>query len=380
MQANHPEPASPPLTMTDHSYCLDDYDYGLPADRIAQFPTPQRDQSRLLVLAGESAPPVHRKFTDLIDYLHAGDLLVLNTTRVFPARLVGSKQTGGKVELFLLAFPRPSRANGADPSWREAAATALVKSSKRPKTGSLLHFGPRFRARIDGIRADGTAEVTLQYRPEPGQTLEQVLDGHGQMPLPPYISRPGGSLDEDRHRYQTRYARQTGSVAAPTAGLHFSDELLAAIRAKGVATAAIVLHVGYGTFAPVRSEDIRHHVIHREYVEIPAETAEAVRQARQEGGRIWAVGTTTVRTLEFAADGHGHVQAGSGECDLFIYPGYRFKVVDNMITNFHLPRSSLLFLVAALAGRERILAAYREAVTAGYRFFSYGDAMTIITR
>ena len=366
--------------MTDHSYCLDDYDYDLPADRIAQFPAPQRDQSRLLVLAGQAAPLGHRKFTDLIDYLHAGDLLVINTTRVFPARLLGSKETGGKVELFLLAFPRPSVANSPDPSWREATATALIKSSKRPKAGSLLQFGPRLQARIDRILEDGKAEVTLRYQPEQGQALEQVLEEYGQMPLPPYISRPGGSLGEDRHRYQTRYARQTGSVAAPTAGLHFSDELMATIRRKGVAIAAIVLHVGYGTFAPVRSEDIRNHAIHREYVEIPEETAEAVRQVRLRGGRIWAVGTTTVRTLEFAADGQGHVRAGSGECDLFIYPGYRFRVVDNLITNFHLPRSSLLFLVSALAGRERMLAAYREAVAAGYRFFSYGDAMAIITR
>ena len=366
--------------MTDHSHRLDAYDYDLPADRIAQFPAAQRDQSRLLVLAGASGPPDHRRFTDLIDYLRAGDLLVLNTTRVFPARLLGSKQTGGRVELFLLAFPRRSASDGTAPPWRQATATALVKSSKRPKIGSLLHFGPRLQARIDGLHPDGKAEVTLHYQPEPGQSLEQILETHGQMPLPPYISRPDGNLGEDRDRYQTRYARQTGSVAAPTAGLHFSDQALAAIRAKGVTIAAIVLHVGYGTFAPVRSEDIRDHAIHKEYVEIPTETAEAIRQAKQGGGRIWAVGTTTVRTLEFAADGRGQVRTGSGECDLFIYPGYRFKVVDNLITNFHLPKSSLLFLVSALAGRDRILSAYREAVTEGYRFFSYGDAMAIITR
>ena len=198
------------------------------------------------------------------------------------------------------------------------------------------------------------------------------------MPLPPYISRD--SRPEDRQRYQTRYARHTGSVAAPTAGLHFSDELLAAIGASGVETASIVLHVGYGTFAPVRTEDIRDHVIHREAVEVSAETAAAVNRVRATGGRIWAVGTTTVRTLEFAADPSGRVQPLAGECDLFIYPGYRFRVVDNLITNFHLPKSSLLFLVSALAGRDRILDAYREAVAQGYRFFSYGDAMAIVTR
>ncbi|MCL2457699.1 MAG: tRNA preQ1(34) S-adenosylmethionine ribosyltransferase-isomerase QueA [Desulfobulbus sp.] len=366
--------------MTDYSHRLEAYDYDLPADRIAQFPALQRDQSRLLVLAGENGPPDHRRFTDLIDYLRAGDLLVINTTKVFPARLLGNKQSGGKVELFLLALPQPSASDGADPSWREATATALVKSSKRPKIGSLLNFGPRFQARIDGLHPDGKASVTLQYQPEQGQSLEQILETHGQMPLPPYISRPDGNLGEDWDRYQTRYARQTGSVAAPTAGLHFSDQLLAAIRAKGVAIATIVLHVGYGTFAPVRSEDIRDHSIHKEYVEIPVETVEAIRQAKQGGGRIWAVGTTTVRTLEFASDGQGQVRTGSGECDLFIYPGYQFKVVDNLITNFHLPKSSLLFLVSALAGRDRILTAYREAVINGYRFFSYGDAMAIITR
>ncbi|MCL2789642.1 MAG: tRNA preQ1(34) S-adenosylmethionine ribosyltransferase-isomerase QueA [Desulfobulbus sp.] len=366
--------------MTDHSYLLDDYDYDLPADQIAQFPEPQRDRSRLLVLATGSTSIAHRRFADLVDYLHAGDLLVINTTKVFPARLLGNKQTGGKIELFLLAFPQISSTNGADSSWRKATATALIKSAKRPKIGSLIHLGPRFLVQIDDMHADGTAKVTLQYQPEPGQTLEQVLDDHGQMPLPPYISRPDGSLGEDRHRYQTRYARHTGSVAAPTAGLHFSDELMTAIRSKGVTIATIVLHVGYGTFAPVHSEDIRNHVLHREYVAIPAETAEAVRQVKQGGGRIWAVGTTTVRTLEFAADRQGYVQAGSGECDLFIYPGYRFRTVDNIITNFHLPKSSLLFLVSALAGRERILTAYQEAVAAGYRFFSYGDAMAIITK
>ena len=381
MQVNHPEPASLFLSiMTDHSYHLDAYDYDLPADRIAQFPALQRDQSRLLVLQTQGAELAHRRFIDLADYLRAGDLLVINTTKVFPARLLGRKQTGGKVELFLLAFPQPSTADGPDPSWREATAIALVKSSKRPKVGSLLHFGPRLRARIDTLHPDGKAEVCLRYQPEPGQSLEQILETHGQMPLPPYISRPDGSLGEDRDRYQTRYASQTGSVAAPTAGLHFSDELLGAIRSKGVAIATILLHVGYGTFAPVRNEDIRDHAIHKEYVEIPTETAEAIRRAKQRGGRIWAVGTTTVRTLEFAVDNQGHVQAGSGECDLFIYPGYQFQVVDNLITNFHLPKSSLLFLVAALAGRDRILAAYRQAVAAGYRFFSYGDAMAIITR
>ncbi len=369
----------PLFFMTDYSHRLDDYDYDLPLDRIAQFPASQRDRSRLLVLDASSPSLAHRAFSDIVDYLHPADLLVVNTTKVFPARLLGHKQTGGKAELFLLSFPRSSAISGTGSLWREATAPALIKSSKRPKIGSLIHFSKQLRARIDDLLPDGKAEVTLQY-PENDQTLEILLEAHGQMPLPPYISRPDGSSDDDLHRYQTRYARQTGSVAAPTAGLHFSDDLLGKIRGKGVGIAHVVLHVGYGTFAPVRTEDIRDHQIHKEAVEISTETAEKINQTKLSGGRIWAVGTTTVRTLEFAADAQGRIQPGTGECDLFIYPGFQFRVVDNLITNFHLPKSSLLFLVSALAGRQRILAAYKQAVAADYRFFSYGDAMTIITK
>jgi S-adenosylmethionine:tRNA ribosyltransferase-isomerase len=370
----------PSVSMTDHSHRLDDYDYDLPVDRIAQFPASQRDCSRLLVLEAGTSSLAHCTFSNIVEYLRAGDLLVVNTTKVFPARLLGHKQTGGKAELFLLAFPRPSAATDPNSPWQEAAAPALIKSSKRPGIGSLLHFSAQLRARIEALYPDGKAEVTVQYQPEKGQTLEMLLEAHGQMPLPPYITRPHGSSGEDLHRYQTRYARQTGSVAAPTAGLHFSDDLLAKIRTKGVEIASIILHVGYGTFAPVRTEDIREHAIHKETVAIAPETAAAIQRTRERGGRIWAVGTTTVRTLEFAADAHGSIRPGTGECDLFIYPGYRFRVVDNLITNFHLPKSSLLFLVSALAGRQRILAAYREAVAANYRFFSYGDAMAIIAK
>jgi S-adenosylmethionine:tRNA ribosyltransferase-isomerase len=244
----------------------------------------------------------------------------------------------------------------------------------------LLKFSEELKVRVDSLGDDGKAEVTLQYQPQPGQSLETLLETHGQMPLPPYISRPQGSSSEDLNRYQTRYARHTGSVAAPTAGLHFSDDLLAKIAEKGVEIADIVLHVGYGTFAPVRAEDIRDHVIHRESVEISTATAEKINRVKAAGGRIWAVGTTTVRTLEFAADQQGKVHHLTGECDLFIYPGFQFRVVDNLITNFHLPKSSLLFLVSALAGRKRIMDAYQKAVTDHYRFFSYGDAMAIITK
>lgn len=364
--------------MTDTIHRLDDYDYHLPPEQIAQHPAAQRDQSRLLVVDGASGALDHRRFTDITEWLRPGDLLVVNTTRVFPARLLGHKESGGRAELFLLGYPQTPTAGEATGSWQEASAPALIKSSKRPKPGSQLVFSEHLRARVDAYAADGKATVTLLFRPQAGETLDSLLEAHGRMPLPPYISRD--SLPEDRQRYQTRYARHTGSVAAPTAGLHFSDELLAAIRNAGVEMVSIVLHVGYGTFAPVRTEDIRDHVIHREAVEVSAETAAAVNRVRAAGGRIWAVGTTTVRTLEFAADPSGRVQPLAAECGLFIYPGYRFRVVDNLITNFHLPKSSLLFLVSALAGRERILAAYREAVAQGYRFFSYGDAMAIVTR
>lgn len=366
--------------MIDFSHSLDAYDYDLPPDRIAQFPASERDRSRLLVLASDAPSIAHRSFADIAEYLRPGDLLVVNTSKVFPARLLGRKETGGKAEVFLLTFPRASAVAEPGAAWAEATAPALVKSSKRPKIGSRVHFSDQLRARIDALHPDGKAEVTLEYRPGGESALERLLESHGEMPLPPYISRPNGGTGEDRHRYQTRYAVHTGSVAAPTAGLHFSDDLLAKIREKGVGIASIVLHVGYGTFAPVRTADIREHAIHREGVEVSAETAEKINLTKRSGGRVWAVGTTTVRTLEYAADAEGRVQAVAGECDLFICPGYRFRVVDNLITNFHLPKSSLLFLVSALAGRQRILNAYGEAVAAGYRFFSYGDAMAIVTK
>ena len=364
--------------MTNTTHRLDDYDYHLPPEQIAQYPASQRDQSRLLVLDAAMGALAHQRFTDIVDWLRPGDLLVVNTTRVFPARLLGRKESGGRAELFLLSYPRPSALADAATPWQQATAPALIKTSKRPKPGSLLHFSEQLLARVDAYTPDGKARVTLLYRMETGETLDTLLKSHGQIPLPPYISRT--SLPEDSQRYQTLYARHTGSVAAPTAGLHFSDELLAALGARGVQMASIVLHVGYGTFAPVRSEDIRDHKIHREAVEVSIETAASVNRVRAAGGRVWAVGTTTVRTLEFAADEAGRVQRLAGECDLFIYPGYRFRVVDNLITNFHLPKSSLLFLVSALAGRSHILAAYLEAVAQGYRFFSYGDAMAIVTR
>jgi S-adenosylmethionine:tRNA ribosyltransferase-isomerase len=373
----HPQP----IMSKEATHLLEAYDYHLPPEQIAQYPIPQRDQSRLLVLdTATTASPAHCRFSDILSYLRAGDLLVVNSTKVFPARLSGYKQTGGKVELFLLEFPRSAPTGIAAVNLGEAVATALIKSSKRPHPGSLLLFSDRLSARVNSYEADGKARVSLLFDKDHSHSLETLLEKHGQVPLPPYINRPHGSEGEDSHRYQTCYASQTGSVAAPTAGLHFSDDLLAAIKQKGVEVVEIVLHVGYGTFAPVRTTDIRNHIIHSEMVEVSSQTAATINRVKAAGGRIWAVGTTTVRTLEFTANQQGQVQALTGPCDLYIYPGYQFRVVDNLITNFHLPKSSLLFLVSALAERRSILDAYNLAVASGYRFFSYGDAMAIITR
>ncbi|WP_456384799.1 tRNA preQ1(34) S-adenosylmethionine ribosyltransferase-isomerase QueA [Desulfolithobacter sp.] len=360
---------------------LSSYDYFLPPERIAQHPAARRDQSRLLVLHCPDGRTEHTRFEAIGNYLRPGDLLVVNNTKVFPARLLGHKESGGKVEMLLLHYPCfPDCDTSAQPAIIEAEALALVKSSRRPRPDSLLIFGDQLQARVLSLHDNGKVRVCLRFHLEAGQNPEGVLSSCGQIPLPPYIHRPRGATPEDIHRYQTRYARHTGSVAAPTAGLHFSDTLLEKILENGISMATVTLHVGYGTFAPVRSEDIREHEIHAEYVEVSADAAAAVNRTRDKGGRIWAVGTTSVRTLEFAAAASGRVEPVQGLCRLYIYPGFRFQVVDNLITNFHLPRSSLLFLVSALAGREQILEAYNEAVEKDYRFFSYGDAMAIITR
>lgn len=356
-------------------YRLSAYDYFLPENQIAQHPAPRRDQSRLMLLDCAHKAIEHRRFDEITTLFRPGDLLVVNNTRVFPARLLGRKETGGKVEILLLHFPVPETTQAGI---SRAGALTLIKSSKRPRPGSILSFNGDLKARVDTLRPDGKVEVTLLY--PAAADLEELLNQYGQIPLPPYINRPDGTTAEDSRRYQTTYACNTGSVAAPTAGLHFSDELMATIEEMGICKAAVTLHVGYGTFAPVRSEDIRKHQLHEEYVSISEETARTVNRTRVEGGRIWAVGTTTARTLEFGADGTGKLQSTAGLCGLYIYPGYQFKIIHNLITNFHLPQSSLLFLVSALAGREYILQSYGEAVEQGYTFFSYGDAMAIMTR
>ncbi len=354
-------------------FSLQAYNYTLPAENIAQHPADARENSRLLMVNCSSRQQKHGNFHDIIELFQAGDLLVVNNTKVFPARLHGHKESGGKVEVFLLAYPIEK--TSSDNTVKTAEVTCLIKSSKRPKVDSTLQLGPDLQARILTLFPNGKVQVELQYRAS--QDLAAILATHGQVPLPPYISRETGSTEEDRERYQTVYAKEPGAVAAPTAGLHFSEKLLEKIHNKGVKSTQITLHVGHGTFAPVRCEDIREHQIHEEYISVSQESANTINAVRKNGGKIWAVGTTTVRTIEFMTDANGNVQAGNGWCNLYILPGYTFKTVDNLITNFHLPKSSLLFLVSALYGREELMNVYQSAITAGYRFYSYGDAMVI---
>jgi len=340
---------------------LDDYNYELPEALIAQQPAARRDHSRLLHLERATGGLDHRRFDALADLLGAGDVLVRNNTEVIPGRLLGRKESGGQVEALILDY-----AQGA----AQKVFTCLVKASKRPKPGTRLMFDQGLTATVVALQ-----ERTCSLAFEGADDFEQVLARIGHVPLPPYIRR--GDTDTDQRTYQTVYARQKGAIAAPTAGLHFTPELLARLQAKGVTIVDVTLHVGYGTFLPVEVDDIRMHRMHAEWFRLPAETAAAVNAAKEQGRRVVAVGTTCVRTLEYCADEQGRLTSRSGECDLFIYPGYAFKVVDAMITNFHLPKSTLLMLVSAFAGRENVLSAYAEAVRAGYRFYSYGDAMII---
>ena len=340
---------------------LVDYDFDLPDDLIAQHPTPERDQSRLLVVNRSDGSLVHLHFRDIIAQLAPPDALVLNHTRVISARLIGHKaDTGGRVELLLI---RPL----AEGDW-----LAMGRPGRGLKPGTRLVFGDgALQAHIVERVANGRFQVRL----DGGDVLAR-LEEMGKIPLPPYIRRPPGAADRDR--YQTVYAARPGAIAAPTAGLHFTPQLLAAIQAKGVVVAKVLLHVGPGTFEPVRSADPREHWLEAEYCEIDLGVAAALARCHAAGGRIVAVGTTVVRTLESGVDAAGKLQSYAGFTDRFIYPPYEFGAVDALVTNFHLPRSTLLFLVAAFVGRERLLAAYREAVKRKYRFYSYGDAMMIL--
>ena len=348
---------------------LDDYRYELPSELIAQRPLQRRDSSRLMVVERRSGALAHRKFDQLPELLQDGDILVINDTAVIPARLLGTKETGGRVEVLLIDYAeRPRPAGGSEPF----VCDCLVKAAKRPRPGSRLIFGGGLKGTV---LADLDDRLRIEFKAR--GNFESALKRIGRVPLPPYI-RGGADDERDRGSYQTVYAAAEGAVAAPTAGLHFSGGLLEKLRQKGIDILPLTLHVGYGTFAPVRVSDIRQHRMHSEPVTVSAGTADAVNAGRDAGRRIVAVGTTSVRSLEYAADGSGAIRPVSGNCDLFIYPGYRFQIVDAMITNFHLPASTLLMLVSAFAGRELTLGAYDEAVRRRYRFYSYGDAMLIL--
>jgi S-adenosylmethionine:tRNA ribosyltransferase-isomerase len=339
---------------------LKEFYYHLPEDLIAQEPLEDRSKSRLLVLHKNDGVIEHRIFEDIIEYLEPGDCLVLNDTKVIPARLIGArKDTGGKVEFVLL------KRTGKD-MWE-----ILVKPGRRAKVGSEIIFGDgRLRARIIDYTDAGGRIAEFYY----DGIFEQVLDELGQMPVPPYIKKKL----KDKDRYQTVYARYPGSAAAPTAGLHFTKDLLAEITNKGVETAYITLHVGLGTFRPVRVKNIEEHKMHAEYYEVSSEAAQKINSAREKGRRVIAVGTTSTRTLETVADENGQIEPKSGWSDIFIYPGYRFKAIDGLVTNFHLPESTLIMLVCAFAGKEKVFRAYEEAINKKYRFYSFGDAMLII--
>ena len=337
-----------------------DFYYDLPEELIAQDPLEDRTASRLLVLDRKTGAVKHKIFSDVIDYLNKGDCLVINNTRVIPARLIGEKEgTGGKVEVLLLK----RRANDV---WE-----TLVKPGKKLKPGAKITFGDgRLRAEVLEVVEEGNRLVIFHYE----GIFEEILDSLGEMPLPPYITHKL----EDKEMYQTVYAKYDGSAAAPTAGLHFTKELLSKIEEKGIKIASITLHVGLGTFRPVKVDDVNHHHMHTEWYEVNAEAADIINETKRNGGRVICVGTTSCRTIESVADENGYMKAKTGETDIFIYPGYKFKVMDGLITNFHLPESTLVMLVSAFAGKENVLSAYETAVKEKYRFFSFGDAMILI--
>lgn len=336
-----------------------DFFFELPKEQIAQDPLPDRSASRLMVLHRRTGEIEHRAFADIVQYLRAGDCLVRNNTKVIPARLFGTREdTGAVVEFLLLRRIR-------DNVWE-----TLVKPGKKAREGAKIRFGDGLlRGEIIEVKEDGNRLIRFSYE----GIFEEILDELGQMPLPPYITHKLA----DKNRYQTVYARYDGSAAAPTAGLHFTEELFGRLEEKGVVVANVTLHVGLGTFRPVKVEDVANHQMHEEHYFIEPEEAEKINRAKREGGRVVCVGTTSCRTIESAAREDGIVQAVEGDTDIFIYPGYRFRVMDQLITNFHLPESTLLMLVSALAGKDFILRAYDEAVREGYRFFSFGDAMLI---
>ncbi|MBS5938441.1 tRNA preQ1(34) S-adenosylmethionine ribosyltransferase-isomerase QueA [Clostridium sartagoforme] len=338
---------------------VSDFDFYLPEELIAQHPLEKRDASRLMVLDKKTGSIEHKSFHDVIDYLNEGDTLVLNNTRVMPARLIGEKEnTGGKIEFLLL-----KRIEGD--KWE-----CLAKPGKRAKIGQRFTFGEgKLKCEVVDIVEEGNRIIEFSY----DGIFEQVLDELGEMPLPPYITE----RLEDKERYQTVYSKEKGSAAAPTAGLHFTEELLKEIKAKGINIAYLTLHVGLGTFRPVKVDDINEHIMHSEFYHLDKENADIINETKKRGNKVIAVGTTSTRTLETIGDENGFVREQSGWTDIFLYPGYKYKVIDELITNFHLPESTLIMLVSALAGKENVMNAYNEAVKERYRFFSFGDSMLI---
>lgn len=337
---------------------LSDYDFDLPKELIAQDPLEKRSDSRLLVLNRSTGRIFHDHFYNIGNYLKPGDCLVLNNTRVIPARLYGRRSTGAAIEVLLLK-------RLSDNTWE-----ALTKPGKRTNPGAEIVFGDGIlKAEVEGVKEDGIRIIRFIY----DGIFEEILDKLGEMPLPPYITHKLS----DRNRYQTVYAKNDGSAAAPTAGLHFTPELLKDLESKGIKIAEVTLHVGLGTFRPVKEENALNHKMHTEYYEVTAENARIINETKSNGGRVVCVGTTSVRTLE-TLGGTGGVREASGNTGIFIYPGFKFNVCDIIVTNFHLPKSTLLMLVSAFAGRESILKAYNEAVSLGYRFFSFGDSMIIL--
>lgn len=348
---------------------IEAYDYELPKGLIAQVPASTRDSSRLLVVDRERRSFSDNLFSDLPRLLRPGDLLVVNDTRVVPARLFGRKESGGQVEVLVLEHPHSTK-KGHETRW------CLVRSAKRPKRGSLLLFDAGLSGEVREVSDNGLVRVTFKG----DRSIDSLLEEEGQMPLPPYIKRykdsPFSILDKER--YQTIFSKRKGAVAAPTAGLHFTEGLIERLKEAGISLAYLTLHVGYGTFRPVRARDIRKHRLGKEFYCIKPVTAEAIGETKGKGGRVVAVGTTVVRALETAVGTNGSILAGQGETDLLVTPGFSFRVVDGLITNFHLPKSSLLFLVSAFAGLGLIREAYRVAIERGHRFYSYGDAMLIL--
>ena len=350
-------------------FSITDYNYDLPNELIAQEPIKKRDQSKLLFLNRKKGSLSHHKFYELFDLLLPTDVLVVNNTEVVPGRLIGKKDTGGKAEVLILDYSKVYNKKANNTFTYEC----LIKASKRPQRGTSIIFDQGLKAEVINF-SNGIYSVKFTCRGD----FEKFLYRIGEVPLPPYIKRDKDDIAcDDIKSYQTIYASQKGAIAAPTAGLHFTEKFIEKLKLKNIKIVEITLHVGYGTFLPVRVSDIRNHIIHSEWCTVPGKSAETINNAKANGRRIIAVGTTCVRSLEYLSDNNGNILSKSANCDLFIYPGYRFKAIDAMITNFHLPKSTLLMLVSAFAGRENILNAYREAINKKYRFYSYGDAMFI---